>query len=34
MIERGHVNVWDYGWTFYKNCLDVIEEDSKKKNKR
>lgn len=30
MIERGHSLVFDYGWSFYKNCLDLIAEDSKK----
>jgi len=30
MIERGHINVRDYGWTFYKTCLELIQESSKK----
>jgi len=32
LIERGHLNVWGYGWEHFQNTIKFSEEINKNKN--
>jgi hypothetical protein len=32
LIRKGHLNVWDYGWSFFEAALKYTKEAEKKEH--